>query len=273
MRFGTKGKGNIYQDEQNVHDEDIKQSVLDSVGKLFEWEKQAGRLWPSDKEDDQFSSFRDFADSAIRDMCSRYKIKVPTEAEVVIERLCIDTTSYNTEVNENIHSFNIAEVFEAVVNYISKVKDKTTKKEMANIFIVEMKAMAEWCASGYVSRLLNVLQGFDDRFTIVISFKKQLFSVISYYLQKNMERASEEAMLGSCEEKYRPAYATFIADTINQVISKIIETYGKEDVLTNIVSVLEEFAGFKGWELSDEKVIWNQKILASSEGSEEEDKK
>ena len=43
MRFNNDngmsggGRGTLYQDEQNVHDEDINESVLQAVGKLLEW--------------------------------------------------------------------------------------------------------------------------------------------------------------------------------------------------------------------------------------------
>lgn len=244
MRFGKAGKGTVYQDEQNVHDEDIKLSVINVAQKLIEWSDEELK---KDRERSPIYiggglTFRIKAGKLLYDMCRNEKEK--SIAKCVVERMCIDTTDFTTEKGTHI---KISDVFLAVMNYIYKSENK---ENFILPLMEELEIMHQLCASGYIARFINVLSGFDDRFEISMDFEKQLYAALSHKLHLALEKASDEVAMGSYEEEYKDVYVDFVKSIINKEMKRLIDDYGKEDVTMFIAQVAEKLTGVK-WMVKD----------------------
>ncbi len=228
MRWGkNKERGTLYEDEQNVHDEKLKQSALDAAEKLMEWDSIAPIKAPPGMK------FRDFVIGML------YPLYSPKEKPIincVVERMCIDTTYFGD-------GFTIAELFLALLNYIIR---SDHKKELLKRLMEEMESMMELCASGYIVRFINVLQGFDDDYTVTISFDKQLYAVISKALVDSMETASESVIEGSIETD--DVYLNHVCQTVNAILGRLIDDYGN-DVFVHLNEVMESITMYKDWKV------------------------
>ena len=227
MRWGkNKERGTLYEDEQNVHDEGIKQSSLDAAEKLLEWNSIAPIEPPPGVR------FRDFVTQMV------YPLYSPNEEstiDCVVERMCIDTTYFGD-------GFTISDLFLAILSYIFRSKHK---KELLKRLMEEMQEMRELCGSGYIVRLINVLQGFDNDYTVTISFDKQLYAVISKALAESMETANEKVIEGSIE--IDDVYLEYVCNIVNRNLCQMIDDYGKDDVFFHLVEVMESITSYKNW--------------------------
>ncbi len=228
MRWGkNKERGTLYEDEQNVHDEGFKQSSLDAAEKLLEWHSVAPIEPPPGVK------FRDFITGMLYPL---YSSNEKPTIDCVVERMCIDTTYFGD-------GFTISELFLAILSYILRSKHK---KELLKRLLEEMDEMQILCSSGYITRLMNVLQGFDDgEYTVTISFDKQLYAVISKKILDSMETANEQVIEGSIE--INDVYLNHICNVVNGILPQLIDDYGKDDVFFHLVEVLEMITTHKGW--------------------------
>jgi len=233
MRWGrNKEQGTLYEDEQNVHDEGIKQSSLDAAEKLLEKDSIAPIKVPP------MMKFRDFVTGML------YPLYPPNEKstiDCVVERMCIDTTYFGD-------GFTISDLFLAIISYILRSKHK---QELLKRLLEEMIEMRELCGSGYVVRLINVLQGFDDgEYTVTISFDKQLYAVISKALAESMETVSDQVIEESMTQG--EVYLKHVCDIVNKNINQMIDDYGRDDVNIHIISVVSTITGYDKWEYKNQ---------------------
>lgn len=226
--------GTIYENEQNVHDEGIHQSATDAAGELVKW---YGETICGTNADDQTRDPRvDWLRTFIRGMCKSEEDHKITSA--VLDRVDIDLTSFITSDDV---TFGLYDVMIAIARYIyynDKVAD-----ELSEILVEEMKDMVELCASGYVARVINVLQGFDDRYTVSISAESQLYAVLSHSLATGLDKAPERVLEGSVGGVHHGAYLEFIRKLVQSKIHQLIADYGKEDVILYIAGVVTKLSG------------------------------
>jgi len=271
MRFGNKGKGTLYQDEQNVHDTDIQNSVLEAAGKLLEWDKNMGQIIPP-----PMVPFKDFAFGLVGRYCRSEKEK--KIATCVIERMCIDHTNFPVIIFGEKKSFTISDIFLALMNYIGR---SSSRSDLVGPLNEEMAAMAELCSSGYPTHFINILRGFDDRFEVSITFSKQLHAVISHAIHIKLEDAPENVILGSFENEHRRDYVEFIQKILEEIIPRLNDDYGEDDVRGELANTLRDITGFPGWRVEngnkvhyeyspEELEIEELSIKDMQEGDEEE---
>jgi hypothetical protein len=55
----------------------------------------------------------------------------------------------------------------------------------------ELKDMRDKCSTGHMSRLVNVVQGFSEHYTLCIQPKEEIKAFIYHYLNKQLEKAPE----------------------------------------------------------------------------------
>ena len=104
--------------------------------------------------------------------------------------------------------------------------------------------MKELCASGYIVRLINVLQGFDEEYAVSISFDKQLYAVISKALADSLEHASEKIIEGSIE--MNDDYLSHVCNVVKNNLPRLLDDYGN-DVSVHLIEVMESITMYKGW--------------------------
>ncbi len=232
MRFSGKSQS-VYSDEQNVHDKEIQQSSLTVAQKFIEdWS------W---KDLPEGVLLYDFLQGILTEVYKSRNLKIVV---CVMERLRIDTTSFGD-------GFMAGDVFAALVYYILKSSNKDV---LFDILYDEMDAMKELCTSGYVERLINVLQGFDEKYKVTMSFDKQLHAVITHKLFEAMDHAEEKVINGMTDEEDKEVYLLFVAKIVTKEMSRLVKDYGEKDVMFVLPQTLEKITGHSNWDVSLGKI-------------------
>jgi len=239
MRFGGKGRKDVYADDQNVHDDDISEAVLNAAENLMDWGEDTSHqinIEPPAGPGDWargvlFSHFEDHKQRQIIECC--------------LQRCAIDTTSFGS-------GFTIADIFFTTLKYITL---SPSPESIYPIFMEEMDNMKELCASGYIARCVTALQGQNENgdFDIVIPFSKKLHALLSMKISNEMERANENVVLGTYDPEFKQYFLEYVCSVVNFHLHSIIEENGVKDIAENISSVLEKITDSK-WNFDHEKV-------------------
>jgi hypothetical protein len=64
----------------------------------------------------------------------------------------------------------------------------------------ELQDMRNKCSTGHMSRLVNVVQGFSDRYTLCIQPKQEIKAFIYHYLTKRLQEAPETVQEGMLDQ-------------------------------------------------------------------------
>ena len=242
MMESKNGLASLYTNNQNAHDEDITEETFKAVNKLLLWYKnnKFNTECPEGKE------FEEVLDVTLAINSIKKHIN-PKLLEEIITRAKIDNTLFD-------RGFTIMKVFIALTRYIS-LSDHS--QELITRLEEEFHEMNGLCSSGYINRFINVLQGFDEAYSIKIPFSKQLQAALSHNISIELnECVSDEIISGSYNEEYRNDYIDFIKESTNKYIKKMYEQYGENDVNQNIINSLEKLTGLKGyWKLEDGEII------------------
>lgn len=75
-------------------------------------------------------------------------------------------------------------------------QEEEIREQMYQRFNEELDEMRGKCSTGHMSRLVNILQGFSDRYTIQIQPKQEIKSFIYHYLTKRLQDAPETIQEG-----------------------------------------------------------------------------
>lgn len=159
--IGEKGKGRIvtlFDNSQNVHSQEIDASALDILNFLIEYEKNY-----SSKQDTQ-KSYDDVCNE-ILEMCGESSKQL---VETTLDRVRLDTVLYN-------NSFSLQNVIKKVWLYI---QNNQNKEELQKRLLEELKDAVGTCSSGYLTRLVNCITGYDEHLSLRISWKDQIFGNI-----------------------------------------------------------------------------------------------
>jgi len=148
-RNNIKSNNTTYADGQNVHDSQIVKSVQKSIYAIIQDVKQSD------------------IDTTLNDILKDDIISKRTKAQLV--EYCEDKTVH-TRLN-----LTFGEILVAVWKVIMAHKDATEIKTILN---GEMSDSMCKCFTGRISRLVNSLNGFDDRITIKISDSQEILNVI-----------------------------------------------------------------------------------------------
>jgi hypothetical protein len=152
---------NVYSDSQNVHVSSIEDSVRSSVDRLkrntkdviLSWEDSTERIISISPDDSEWSS-----------LC-----------KLALQRIEFDSKVMCGLTLELLFRMIVSVVWKS--NHASQLK-KRLKEEFTE--------MINTCSSGYFSRLINVMSGFDG-YSVQISFKDQIKAVITGRLNKKMK--------------------------------------------------------------------------------------
>ena len=155
-RIGGDSK-TIFQNAQNVHTDEIEKSVYEILEYLL--------LYPTLKINNIHIDF-DYIEKEIKQI-ETYKNSQKDEINISLNRIKLDRTLYSKFNN------TLSNVLIKVWSYIIGHKDK---EQLIIRLLEELVDMSGTCSTGYLSRLVNVLSGFDDKFNIRISFEDQIIS-------------------------------------------------------------------------------------------------
>ncbi len=152
-------KLNIYNDSQNVHNSEINKSISQSIYSILK-----NNIEPDLSYIVNDCIFTDQTKQSLLEYCE----------------------------NKDIHStlnVTFSEVFASVIDIIKNHKDGDEIKKILN---TEMSDALCKCFTGRLSRLVNCLNGFDDRVNVKISSNDEISNVIVMIMNKNIGKTSDE---------------------------------------------------------------------------------
>ena len=151
----------VYNDTQNVHNSDINKSISQSIYAILNTPKN-NDLYMNDIIDDLILTSQ-------------------TKESLVEYCACTDVHS----------TFNVtfAEVLQSVWYIIQKHADSVEIKRILN---AEMSESICKCFTGRLSRVINTLNGFDDRVCIVISNNDAIGNIIVMIIAQNKDKNINE---------------------------------------------------------------------------------
>jgi len=112
----------------------------------------------------------------------------------------------------------------------------------------ELIDMSSKCSTGHLSRLINVLQGFETelKVKVQINIKDEIYAKIKYIIEKNIinEENSDEIMEDMISEE-KIIYINYVKKLISKNIKDIIDEYNnisdKENIITIIIECLNKY--------------------------------
>lgn len=150
---GDKLSRNIFKNSQNVHIRSIEESVEKIVDKLCAYHPRNGKVY-------------DFETTKEKLLANRKYTKEEKDAiDGSLLRIMIDRAVYG-------HSnMTLETILSKMWTYI---QDSDHKDELEKRLIEELVESNNKCSSGYASRIVNTLAGFDEEMSISISFEDQI---------------------------------------------------------------------------------------------------
>jgi hypothetical protein len=93
--------------------------------------------------------------------------------------------------------------------------------------------MSEKCSTGHLSRLINVLQGFetDLEVKVKININDEVYAKIKHLIEKEiMNQENMDELMEDMLSENKTIYIKFVKDTINKNIDEIVKEYENVDV-------------------------------------------
>lgn len=197
----------ITKDKQNVHNSDINESVKQSVIKIIDLYSVSDELSISHKRNMMFID--------IVNILKQRKNWSPINDKSI------------SFIESNISTFGIditlKELFIAIYLHIT-TRLTDYKEELLDIFNDELKDMSGKCSTGHMSRLVNILQGFDDTFSIKVNNNKIIKKFIYDYLNDEIKNHAENILDNITENR------DYIMNIVNNniFINKFEKEFGEK---------------------------------------------
>jgi hypothetical protein len=163
----TKRKSTIYDDSQNVHNHEINQSMLQTSKNILTSTESGETFVDIHKE--------------FQEICPDYYNQHQTQITESINRIKNDTTKFKDNIT-------MCEVYDKTLSIIFKSKHK---EELIKRLAEELVDMNQLCSTGHLSRLINVLQGFENQFKITIDPKDEIYANISTYITNEIQKSAD----------------------------------------------------------------------------------
>lgn len=232
----------IARDSQNVHDSGVAESVrrvavaLTTKYTSIEVEKYA--LFGLLKRENKILTYEDIQ---LKDIRQEMIKKFPSQSSTitsVFDRIDIDTAQF-------LIGKTLADITRCLWIFIKK-QSQETQTELYKRFMEEIIEMKGYCATGYISRLLNVFQGYTDDVDLMIltdsseRMKIDITDQLNKFFAEN-EDAADDIL---DPEKFTEHIITYINtnmeeiknkyninSTFKQDLLKIIKEYSKVDAI------------------------------------------
>lgn len=199
-----KHKSTVYDDSQNVHNHKINESVVKSAqniinsnvpAPLIHVEKELEKYYPGYEK-----NHKKLMDS--------------------LNRVRTDPSTFRGKTT-------IAQVFNKVVSIIANSRHK---EEMWKRLGEELVDMNQLCATGHLSRLVNVLQGFEDvpqEFKIQMDPKDEIYANLSNYITMQVQNSgeSEKLLESMIDPEDRSLFVEFVCIVLKPKVAEIHKEY------------------------------------------------
>ena len=203
----------VYNDQQNVHNTQINDSVWKNIKILQE----------------EFNEFP-ITDEDCESM--KRLLKFGYNHHSAIQRIETDRSIFS---RDNL-TINLKTLLKYIFSYISR-QPENTQQELFKRFLEEVQDMSGTCASGHLSRLINVLVGYHPLINIEISEHERIKAAFNNLLQKMVLNETNSDLL--LDEITEPSPNNLFVNFIKKNKEILIK-----DLATNLElnkSLLDEF--------------------------------
>ena len=201
--LGGKDAASIYENKENVHTQSIEFSVMQTIQYL-----DTCNLSP-------IPTFNTVSYNILR-MANEKDVE---QIKTALLRIELDKTVFSI-VNHTLQS--------VLLHLYAYIQSHQYRSEMQKRLIEELVDMAGTCSSGYVSRLVNVLSGFDDH-SLTISWEDQIAGNLAGRLNarmkedENMENILEQMVNKDIAD--RSAFLAFFRKHISDIKEEMYEEF------------------------------------------------
>jgi hypothetical protein len=205
----------VYTDSQSVHDSKINGSMKKAAIQLCKDYHTFGKTY-----------------SELEDIILNVKSYIQTSygdskfIDSAINRICTDNATFNMDLC-------LYNIFVALWWFIMNHSDN--RFELEKRLVEELKEMSGLCATGHCSRLINVLQGFSDKYVISISNSQQVNAVVNHYLNKKLQSCVDLGVIEGMTEG-TDEFKNYIRKIVNEKWKEWIDEYGEPQLIVKAVN-------------------------------------
>jgi hypothetical protein len=167
---GHLSRNNIFKNAQNVHIRSIEESVEQLIEKLSTY-------YPRNK------TVYDFETSYENILEKIVDLPQADEVKGALLRITIDRAVYG---NSNM---TLSTILAKMWTYI---QDSEHREELEKRLFEELVDSNSKCSTGYVSRIVNTLSGYDEEMSLRISFEDQIIANVEARLNACIQKISDE---------------------------------------------------------------------------------
>ena len=201
-----KPEKSIYDDSQNVHNTTINQSTLNTATEMIKMYdpgiKTIDYVYYKTKSIDEFSI---------------------EKIEKSIHRINTDTSTFGK-------GFTLYTIYQSLLNLIEQ---HPQKRDMDERLLDELIDMSGKCSTGHLSRLINVLQGFETNLQVKvkININDEIYAKIKHLIEQSItdDENMDEIMEDMLSEN-KTVYINFVNKVINDNILEMIKEYEKVNI-------------------------------------------
>lgn len=239
LGYSAFGKGNkknildrvktIYNNSQNIHDENISECVGKFIEKLIKENAKARPYHEVQQEVVNLLKRTEEDGNSGTPLDKKRKFS----ALSALNRVSIDTATFTK------HNISISEVFVHVWSRItSQAEGSDVRKMLENRLIEELIEMGDTCSSGHAGRFVNVLATVDA--DLRISYESQIIANLAGRINARIRdiqdvdlRASiSMGMLPDAEEEDVSAFKTFITQTLKELRKELYDEFVGEKYIS-----------------------------------------
>lgn len=215
-----KHKTSVYDDTQNVHNHKINETVITSAQNILSQTNHPAPLIQVEKELQTYYPHYE-----------KYQEKISDS----LQRLRTDPSRFQGGIT-------LAQVLDKVVVIIAGSRHK---EEMWKRMGEELVDMNKLCATGHLSRIVNILQGFEDvppEFQIRMDPKDEIYANLSNYLTMQIQNSGESDMLleSMIDPENRGLFLEFIGIVLQPKLAEFqteYETFVGPDRLKECIQI------------------------------------
>lgn len=234
QRAKPKVERTVYQDGQSVHNTEINKSVLQAAKSLQAQYPMKTRL--------------SFDTSLLKDLSPEQRRK----AEASLHRIATDDATFG----ENI---TLSNLFQSLQSFILSSSDKD---ELNKRLIQELGDMSGTCASGHLSRLVNVVQGFNavPQQAIRINLGDEIYATASHALTQALakpenQEISEAVIMGENQKLVN----NFVARELTSLLPKMQKEYqgtAKDgEILRELLSAAKKYTKDEHFTVQQNEIV------------------
>lgn len=208
----------VYDDGQNVHNTSINEGVKEILRELCKEHSSAIQV------SCRTSNLNDVS-KRLTELSREKSLVTRQKIRGTVDRIMIDTSKFECDTN----------LCDILIMVWMKIKSSDHKEELEKRLVEEMEEMNGMCATGHLSRLVNVLSGFFDNMSIKISFKDQIKNYVYTHYNKILSSMDESVMERIIDE--------MTESTIDKKVSlmKMVKDNDNKEILRKEFSNVREF--------------------------------